>query len=160
MKIDLIQTNFEDHKETIQIWMQTSHIVKFYEQLERKMGTYVLFKAVNESKITMGYVCLFEINMIQQTACIDFCFAPDYLSQADVVEALKSAMAYAFHSLQLNKVYTKCLNHEEQIRTLYLNMSFIYEGRLRSHYIWKGRSYNLHLSSIMKDEFDRIYSVG
>ena len=160
MKIDLIQTNFEDQKETIQIWMKTSHIVKFYEQLERKMGAYALFKAVNESSTTIGYVCLFEINMIQQTACIDFCFAPDCQLQTDVIEALKSAMEYAFHSLQLNKVYTKCLNHEEEIRALYLNMRFIYEGRLRSHYIWRGRSYNLHFSSIMKDEFDRIYSVG
>ena len=160
MKNDLIQTNFEDQKETIQTWMKTSHIVKFYEQLERQMGAYALFKAMNESNTTIGYVCLFEINMIQQTACIDFCFAPGYQSQADVMEALKSTMEYAFHSLQLNKVYTKCLNHEEGIRALYLNMSFIYEGRLRSHYIWRGRSYNLHFSSMTKDEFDRLYSAG
>lgn len=73
------------------------------------MGAYAIFKVVNESNTTIGYGCLFEINMIQQIACIDFCFAPNYQSQADIVLALKSAMEYAFHSLQLNKVYTKCL---------------------------------------------------
>ena len=70
-------------------------------------------------------------------------------------ESIPLILNYAFYELGLQKVYLYTINVNERARRVYLRNGFIPEGVLRQHYFCVGKLQDLHVYSILKDEFNK-----
>lgn len=71
-------------------------------------------------------------------------------------EAMKAIMDYCFGELKLERLY---LDHYtgNPAAHLYLNLGFKYEGVLRKNCRKNGILYDVHLMSMLKDEYTELY---
>lgn len=67
-------------------------------------------------------------------------------------EAMKAIMAFCFDELKLERLY---LDHYtgNPAGQLYLSLGFRYEGVLRKNCRKNGKLYDVHLMSILREEF-------
>lgn len=77
----------------------------------------------------------------------------DYWGKKIPDENIPLVLEYAFMELGLNKVYLYTINVNERARHVYLRNGFKSEGVLREHYFCVGKLQDLHVYSILKDEW-------
>lgn len=71
-------------------------------------------------------------------------------------EAMVEIMRYAFQDLELERLY---LDHYtgNPASKLYLSLGFKYEGVLRNNCRKNGKLYDVHLMSMLKEEYEALY---
>ncbi|MFE8699841.1 GNAT family N-acetyltransferase [Cytobacillus sp. FJAT-54145] len=73
-------------------------------------------------------------------------------------DALKLILRYAFHELNLDRVGLDVIDYNKRGIKAYENVGFQLEGKKRSMVYRDGQRYDVILMSILRDEWEEIYS--
>ncbi|AKI96661.1 GNAT family N-acetyltransferase [Kosmotoga pacifica] len=68
-------------------------------------------------------------------------------------EATKLMLKYAFHRLNLNRVYLRVLEYNERAIRVYEKCGFVLEGRQRQAAFWDGKYHDILMMSILAEEY-------
>ena len=79
----------------------------------------------------------------------------DFHGQRLPDESIPMVLEYAFEELGLNKVYLYTINKNDRARYVYQRNGFSSEGVLREHYFCVGKLQDLHVYSVLKEEWFR-----
>lgn len=77
----------------------------------------------------------------------------EYLSKGYGREALESVLKYCFEDLKLERVTLDFFEANKRAEKLYLNLGFKLEGIMRNAGKKNGEYYNLHLMSMLREEY-------
>ena len=80
----------------------------------------------------------------------------DYWGKRLPDQNIPMVLEYAFEELGLNKVYLYTINTNDRARHVYLRNNFKPEGVLKEHYFCVGKLQDLHVFSILRNEWNQI----
>ena len=113
----------------------------------------------SETKKNVGVIYLYDINSINQNACIDgFVIEDKYISKLIISYLL--LMYKGMIELNLHKIYAKHLVGDAYYKRIYDFLRFTLEGDFRDDVNRAGKFYDVQVRSILKHEFIRYYLTG
>jgi RimJ/RimL family protein N-acetyltransferase len=113
----------------------------------------------DEEQRPIGLVSLFHIQPhIGQGKIAKLVGEPGALGKGFAREASAMLITYAFHVLKLQRLYLRTAGFNMQNIKLNEALGFQFEGILRSSEIFNGELIDVVLMSMLRTEFDRIYS--
>jgi len=102
----------------------------------------------------IGTISLYDIDWRNRTAHYRrLLIAPDYRRQGYASEAEFLLLDYAFHHLNLNKIWSDIFESNTAALKLHEKTGFQVEGVLRQHVFKDGRYVNMVLIGLLKREF-------
>jgi len=111
-----------------------------------------------ETSEHIGNVGLSNIDYINRNAMISIFIAESKnRSKGAGFHSMLQVMKFAFHRLNMNKVYLKTSDYLVDAISFYKGMGFNEEGILRRHEYKKGRFVDKHLFSMLRDEYEERY---
>jgi ribosomal-protein-alanine N-acetyltransferase len=107
----------------------------------------------NLSGELMGYLFLNVKSFINSEAEITYCLKKEFWGQGFGSEALKLFLEFAYHKLQLNRIFARV--DEENLRSIRMleKNGFVYEGKLRQDAFIKGKFRDSLIYSQLANEF-------
>ena len=81
----------------------------------------------------------------------------DYWSNGYGGDAIVTLLRFAFHEMNLNRVWLHVFEFNERARASYKKCGFREEGRLRQHYYAEGRYWDVFVMAILRDEFEALH---
>ena len=81
----------------------------------------------------------------------------DYWSNGYGGDAVVTLLRFAFHEMNLNRVWLHVFEFNERARASYKKCGFREEGRLRQHYYAEGRYWDVFVMAILRDEFEALH---
>ena len=84
----------------------------------------------------------------------------DYWSNGYGTDAVVTILRFAFHEMNLNRVWLHAFDFNERAQSCYRKCGFQEEGRLREHYYTEGRYCDSVVMAVLRDEFEALHSVG
>ncbi|MCH7511921.1 MAG: GNAT family N-acetyltransferase [Chloroflexi bacterium] len=72
-------------------------------------------------------------------------------------DAIVTLLRFAFHEMNLNRVWLHVFEFNERARASYKKCGFREEGRLRQHYYAEGRYWDVFVMAILRDEFEALH---
>lgn len=102
----------------------------------------------------LGHVGLYKIDHRVRSAEFAILLGDKKAWGTGIGRACTSFMLrFGFEELQLHRIYLSVLETNERARRLYESLGFVHEGKLR-HAQWKGGRYlDVHVMSILEDEW-------
>jgi len=125
----------------------------FQNQLmdESKVNFSIIHK---ETGKLIGMTGLLDINLKHRKAQFYMTIGEkDFHGQRLPDENIPMVLEYAFEELGLNKVYLYTININDRARHVYERNGFNPEGVLREHYFCVGKLQDLHVYSVLKNEW-------
>lgn len=117
---------------------------------------FAICKTVDDEHI--GNIGLNPVDFINSNAMLSIFIADKKeRSQGMGFEAIKLALKFSFHRLNMHKVFLKTSDHLAAAITFYKRVGFVEEGLLREHEFKGGKFINKMLLSILRSEFDERY---
>lgn len=141
-----------------------SHI-EYYEQIINKHKCYqfIVERIVSESgtsyncSVPIGTVYLKNIDLINSKALMGIFIGAEYdRRQGFGKEAVCLLLQYGFMQLKLNKIYLQIICNNSAGISLYKEVGFAEEGRLREDYFRDGNYYDIIQMSILESDFRKI----
>ena len=84
----------------------------------------------------------------------------DYWSNGYGTDAVVTILRFAFHEMNLNRVWLHAFDFNERAQACYRKCGFQEEGRLREHYYTEGRYNDSVVMAVLRHEFEALYGVG
>ncbi len=84
----------------------------------------------------------------------------DYWSNGYGTDAVITILRFAFHEMNLNRVWLHAFDFNERAQACYRKCGFQEEGRLREHYYTEGRYHDSVVMAVLRHEFDALHGVG
>ncbi|MCH8065015.1 MAG: GNAT family N-acetyltransferase [Chloroflexi bacterium] len=84
----------------------------------------------------------------------------DYWSNGYGTDAVVTILRFAFHEMNLNRVWLHAFDFNERAQACYRKCGFQEEGRLREHYYTEGRYCDSVVMAVLRHEFEALYGVG
>ena len=81
----------------------------------------------------------------------------DYWSNGYGGDAIVTLLRFAFHEMNLNRVWLHVFEFNERARASYKKCGFREEGRLRQHYYAEGRYWDVFVMANLRDEFEALH---
>ncbi len=107
----------------------------------------------------IGLISLYDINTINQNACIDgFVFDESYTQELVIgyIQLIHMGMV----DMKLNRIYAKHLIGNSYYKRIYDFLRFTLEGDLREDVKRLGKFYSVQVRSLLQHEFKRVYLSG
>lgn len=128
---------------------------KWFQDLVRDKSKIVFAICLKSSDEHIGNVALREIDYINRNAMFSILISDSkYRGQGFGREATFLMLKFAFHSLNLHRVYLKTSTTNETAIQMYKSVGFVQEGHFRQHEYRHGKYIDKLIFSILKDEFD------
>jgi RimJ/RimL family protein N-acetyltransferase len=83
-----------------------------------------------------------------------------YWSNGYGTDAIVTLLRFAFHEMNLNRVYLHVYEFNERAVACYRKCGFQMEGRLRQHSYCEGRYWDSLVMGILRSEFDALHGVS
>lgn len=112
---------------------------------------FILQSSIDEERI--GLVEIVEIDHIHRRAEFQIIIAPNHQGKGYARHATKLAMDYAFHTLNLYKLYLIVDEANEKAIHIYTKLGFTIEGTLRHEFFSAGAYRNAIRMCIFQDEY-------
>ena len=135
-----------------QTWEQTE------EWLERRLNGdaggegYVI--ADKETGKYLGQIDLMMIDPIARKAEVAIVLMKSAQGKGYAKESIRLLLAYAFHTMNLNRVWLKCAEENTPAVKCYEKSGFKKEGILRNDLFIDGKYQNAIIMGILREEFD------
>jgi len=84
----------------------------------------------------------------------------DYWSKGYGTDAIKTLLDYAFHQLNIYKIYLRVFEYNQRGIRCYQKCGFKEEGRLRKGHFYEGTFYDVIVMGLLKDEFESLNQKG
>lgn len=98
-------------------------------------------------------VTLADIDWVARSATLHVMVAPEAQGRGVGTFAVRGILHHAFSDLGLNRVELTVLDSNDRARSLYEREGFVLEGTLRAA-AWKGGRYeDMHVMSVLKEEW-------
>lgn len=163
------KSTFEDCKKFI-IWEQQDYIREFLSINKSRSYEDVVREFINREKdiskeqytillradnITIGRIYLSKISKEADSIDITRIYIGDknYLGKGYGKEAMVLLLEYCFKNLNMERVTLDHYSNNIKAASLYLDLGFKYEGIMRNSAKKDNKYYDLHLMSILKDEY-------
>ncbi|MGJ3240180.1 MAG: GNAT family N-acetyltransferase [Anaerolineae bacterium] len=101
----------------------------------------------------IGRCELSHVDRDDKHAEISYALNRDYWHKGIMVEAMAQVIAYAFDTMELNRVHARILTDNERSIRLLTQLGFQREGHLRQHTCVKGHPEDLYIYGLLKSEF-------
>ena len=136
-----------------QTWEQTESWLS--NILNGGAGGVNLVIAERDKKRYLGQCALSFVDQTARHAELSLVLAPDSAGQGYGSEAVNALLDFAFHQMNLNRVYLRvCAANERAVRC-YEKCGFRLEGRLREHAFLDGRYEDVLEMGILRSEYER-----
>jgi len=133
--------------------------LKWYEDKvlnDRSQYNFEIREASNGKLI--GHCGLYYINWISRTAEFGIYIGDfDYRNGGYGSDSLRTLLRYGFNDLNMNKIWGEVYDNNKAIK-IYRHIGFKDEGTLRDNYYNEGRYWDSHIISILKKEYEDMYS--
>lgn len=134
-----------------------------WEQTEQMLRGLLMGEAGGESLViadigTLGYlgqISLQGVDRFSQQAELAVIVSPEHWGKGVATEAIGLMLRYAFHALNLNRVWLKVFAEHEAAVRLYRKCGFVQEGVLRQDAFLEGRYRDTIVMSVLRDEFNK-----
>ena len=132
-----------------------------WEQSERYLASLLsgdaggvnLVIAERESLRYLGQCSLMMIDSTARHAELAAVLCPKYQGQGFGREGISLMLWYAFHQLNLNRIYLKVRADNERAVRCYEKCGFVREGTLRAHAYGDGKYHDVICMGILRDEW-------
>ena len=84
---------------------------------------------------------------------VGFCFSKEYWNQGYATEALMALIKFGFTYMELNRIEAKCFEENKPSARVMEKSGMMHEGFLREALYVKDQVINLHLYSIIRNDF-------
>ena len=84
----------------------------------------------------------------------------DYWSNGYGTDAVVTILRFAFHEMNLNRVWLHAFDFNERAQACYRKCGFQEEGRLREHYYTEGRYCDSVVMAVLSHEFEELHGVS
>ncbi|MCH7488365.1 MAG: GNAT family N-acetyltransferase [Chloroflexi bacterium] len=84
----------------------------------------------------------------------------DYWSNGYGTDAVVTILRFAFHEMNLNRVWLHAFDFNERAQACYRKCGFQEEGRLREHYYTEGQYCDSVVMAVLRHEFEALHGVG
>lgn len=134
-----------------------------WEQTEQMLRGLLAGEVGGESLViadigTLGYlgqISLQGVDRFQQQAELAVIVSPEHWGKGVATEAIQLMLRYAFHALNLNRVWLKVFAEHEAAIGLYRKCGFVQEGVLRQDAFLEGKFRDTVIMSVLREDFDR-----
>ena len=110
--------------------------------------------------VHIGNVDLHQTNLEDRKAGLGIMLGEkDYWAKGYGTDAIDTLLKFAFHEMNLNRVWLHVFEFNERAMVCYQKCGFKEEGRLRQHYYQEGRYWDSVVMGILRDEFDALHSA-
>ncbi len=134
-----------------QTWEQTE--IMLDRRLEGDMGGEGFVIADRESLAYLGQCDLMMIDNVARKAEIAVVLMPEARGRGAAFEGLSLLLAYAFDTLNLNRLWLRCAAENERALALYERLGFRREGVLREDLFIDGRAQDAVVMGLLRSEF-------
>lgn len=127
---------------------------EWYERQRRDTTTHNFAIAVNKDQLLIGSTGLMKINQKDQNAELGIMIGDKtQWGQGYGQEAIRLLLEFAFHDLNLHRIYLRVdASHTSGIRC-YQHCGFVEEGRLREAIYHRGQFEDQWLMSVLRSEY-------
>jgi len=101
-----------------------------------------------------GLIAITDLDHLHQRARFGILLRRDARGKGLAPDAMSVLFDYAFHQLNLSRVWLEVLAENERAVNLYKRFGFVHEGTLRSHYFQDGRFKDLLVMGLQRSEFE------
>ena len=127
-------------------------VTEFIKSCNKDKNNYH-FAIVDDNDIYLGTISLKNIDNIANTAEYAIALRYDAHGKGVGTFATKEILDYAFHKLNLNRVYLNVLADNINAIRLYERCGFVFEGEFRKHVKIRGELKNLKWYGILKENY-------
>jgi len=126
---------------------------KWFERVDQSSDKIILAICLKEGDVHVGNVSLDSIENRHRTARLSI-FVGDTAQRGKSIgtRAIKLLANYAFSFLNLNRIWCKATDGDEQIVRFYENLGFKQEGVMRQHEFIDGKYVDKMIFGLLKDE--------
>lgn len=103
----------------------------------------------------LGQISLQGVDRFAQQGELAVIVSPEHWRKGVGREAIALMLRYAFHSLNLNRVWLKVFAEHEAAVKLYEKCGFVQEGVLRQDAFLDGKYRDTIIMSVLRDDYDR-----
>lgn len=114
--------------------------------------------AEKDSLRYLGQISLMMIDQLNRRAELSVVMAPDQTGKGYAREGIRLALAFAFRSLNLNRVFLKVAADNERAVRCYLACGFRAEGRLRQDLFLDGEYRDALIMGVLRENFPPVNS--
>jgi len=82
-----------------------------------------------------------------------------YWSNGFGTDAIVTLLRFAFHEMNLNRVWLQVLEFNERAMACYTKCGFREEGRLRQHQFTEGRYWDTIVMGVLREEFEALHGA-
>lgn len=124
----------------------------WYEKiLESTSDKTIYFAITRKDDKPIGFVSLNKINYLHKNCGLGIVIGePEERGKGFGKETMEIIISYAFNTLNLNKITLEIVEYNKYALTLYKEMGFVEEGRLKQHYFADGDFCDVLLYSIFR----------
>ncbi|WP_211748810.1 GNAT family protein [Paenibacillus sp. Marseille-Q4541] len=124
------------------------------KSVRRDNGVEFMLRTIDEDRL-IGFVALHSIEWNNQAAklAIGIGKAKDR-GKGYGSDALGIILRYAFHELNLNRISLDVISYNEVAYHAYKKAGFVEEGRMRSAVLRGGKSYDLIIMGMLREEWE------
>ncbi len=135
---------------------QATELIHFLRQQWRKGQSMRLAITLAGQDQLIGTIGLHHIQRHHYKAELGYELLPAYWGRGIMTSALDLLLAYAYETLQLNRIEAFVEPTNTPSLKLLLRLGFHYEGRLRDNYYEKGRFTDALLYSLLRKDYEQI----
>ncbi|KZL94090.1 GNAT family N-acetyltransferase [Clostridium magnum] len=175
-RLYLREVRIEDVNDDYYRWMNDEEITAYTESRFRPYSIHQLKDYVSKmdgetnsiflaivDKATdkhVGNIKLGNINWIHRIGDIGIIIGEkNYWGKGYATEAIKLLTAYAFHKLNLHKVWAVCYDLNKGSIGAFKKAGFNEEGLLKEHYFYKGKYINEIIFGLTSEDFSKLEGI-
>ena len=118
----------------------------------------VLLAIETKEGVHIGNIDLHRVHVEDRKAGLGIMIGEkEYWSNGYGGDAIVTLLRFAFHEMNLNRVWLHVFEFNERARASYKKCGFREEGRLRQHYYAEGRYWDVFAMAILRDEFEALH---
>lgn len=142
-------------------WVESTHAAgdtrQFLEQVaaNRQQGRTAAYSLRIRGQLA-GLIGLHDIDQANATAQIGYWLAAAYEGQGWMTRAVRALLAMAFDGLALERIEIRCASGNVRSQAIPKRLGFTYEGTLRSAQRLHGRSVDLRIYALLREEWLRL----
>ncbi|MGB2694812.1 MAG: GNAT family protein [Dehalococcoidia bacterium] len=111
-----------------------------------------------KDRVHIGGIDLFEVRPEDRKASLGVMIGDKpYWSNGYGSDAIITLLRFAFHEMNLNRVWLHTFEFNHRAYACYLKCGFQEEGRLRQHYYAEGRYWDSVVMGILRHEFEALH---
>ncbi len=108
----------------------------------------------------IGGIGLHQVNPEDRKAALGIMIGEKaYWSNGYGTDAILTILRFAFHDMNLNRVWLHVFEYNQRAMACYRKCGFREEGRLRQHFFKHGRFWDVIVMGILRDEFEALSEV-